>query len=61
MRRTIFLHSLLGDGDITNEENPAEDALKHDSLIQNVAKTGTPSLRLLQQTSVIDELAQAFR
>lgn len=65
VRRTIFLHfllsSLLGDGDITNEENPAEDALKHDSLIQNVAKTGTPSLRLLQQTSVIDELAQAFR
>ena len=32
----------------------------YDSVIQNVAMSGTPSLRLLQQTSVIPEIAQAF-
>ncbi|CAD7974880.1 unnamed protein product [Amoebophrya sp. A25] len=32
-----------------------------DSVIQNVAYTGTPSLRLLQQTNVIAEIARVFR
>ena len=32
-----------------------------DSVIQNVAYTGTPSLRLLQQTSVVAEISRVFR
>ncbi|CAD7925943.1 unnamed protein product [Amoebophrya sp. A120] len=32
-----------------------------DSVIQNVAYTGTPSLRLLHQTNVIAEIARVFR
>mmetsp|Transcript_2927 Transcript_2927/g.6706 ORF Transcript_2927/g.6706 Transcript_2927/m.6706 type:complete len:893 (-) Transcript_2927:334-3012(-) len=32
-----------------------------DSVIQNVASTGTPSLRLLQQTNVVAEIARVFR